>query len=100
MHRELCRRVLSMRVQLRTTHECDIIAYELAQYDIFAELSRAKLRQLAVRAHLQVQRAFDIVCRANDPGDSFYIVFHGHCVHLRHRRVQPYIASRAVHTHP
>lgn len=58
----------------------------------FEHCSELELRQLIEYGYRQLFPAHQVICRENDPGDSFYIILTG-CVEVFSQRANQYIAT-------
>jgi small-conductance mechanosensitive channel/CRP-like cAMP-binding protein len=64
----------------------------LRRVTYFEQCTDLELRQLIEYGYRQLFPAHQVVCRENDPGDSFYIILTG-CVEVFSQRTEKYIAT-------
>ncbi|MGK7872692.1 MAG: mechanosensitive ion channel domain-containing protein [Xenococcaceae cyanobacterium] len=67
----------------------------LRRVSYFENCSNLELRQLIEEGYRQVVPADQIICRENDPGDSFYIILSG-SVEVFSEKTGKYIATRSA----
>ena len=67
----------------------------LRRVSYFEKCSNVELRQLIEEGYRQVFRSDQIICRENEPGDSFYIILSG-SVEVFSEQADKYIATRSA----